>query len=184
MKRCSSKVIILLQETHSTCRSEEIWINQWGCGKDSIIFSHRTSNSKGVLIAFRKSLNHRILSAQCDANGRYIILDLEIDNCPFIPVNYYAPNNECQQLQVLKEISNKNWTTSDLKDNTQFLWRGNFNVIFHEKSDADGRNPKFKDKSVNKIISMISENDLCDIYKVRYPQSRQNTWRCKTLLIQ
>ena len=30
----------------------------------------------------------------------------------------------------------------------------------------------------------MSENDLCDIYRVRNPQSRQYTWRCKTPLIQ
>ena len=74
-KSCSSKGIVLLQETHSTARNEA---NQWGCGKDSVVFSHGTSNSKGVLIAFRECVNYRILSAQCDANDRYIILDSEI----------------------------------------------------------------------------------------------------------
>ena len=49
---------------------------------------------------------------------------------------------------------------------------GDFNVIFDEKLDADGGNPNLKDKSITKIISMMSENDLCDIYRVRNPQSR------------
>ena len=30
----------------------------------------------------------------------------------------------------------------------------------------------------------MSENDLYHIYRSKYPQSRQYTWRCKTLLIQ
>ena len=119
-KSCSSKGIALLQETHSTARNEAMWTNQWGCGKDSVVFSHGTSNSKGVLIAFRELVNYKILSAQCDADGRYIILDLEIDNCPFILINYYAPNDECQQLQVLEEISN-NLDKLDFKENTQFI---------------------------------------------------------------
>ena len=182
-KSCSSKGIVLLQETHSTVRNEATWTSQWGRGKDSVIFSHRTSNSKGVLIAFRESINYKSRSAQCDANGRYIILDLEIDNCPFILINYYAPNDECQQLQDLEEISN-NLDRLDFKENTQFIWGGDFNVIFDEKLDADGGNPKLKDKSITKIISMMSENDLCDIYRVRNPQSRRYTWRCKTPLIQ
>ena len=71
----------------------------------------------------------------------------------------------------------------DFKENTQFIWGGDFNVIFYEKLDADGRNPKLKDKSITKIISMMSENDLCDIYRVRNPQSRRHTWRCKTPLL-
>ena len=72
----------------------------------------------------------------------------------------------------------------DFKENTQFIWGGDFNVIFDEKLDADGGNPKLKDKSITKIISMMSENDLCDIYRVRNPQSRRYTWRCKKPLIQ
>ena len=172
-KSCSSKGIVLLQETHSTVRNEAMWTSQWGCGKDSVIFSHGTSNSKGVLIAFRESIrNYKIRSAQCDASGRYIILDLKIDNCPFILINYYAPNDECQQLQALEEISN-NLDRLDFKENTKFIWGGDFNVIFYEKLDADGGNPKLKDKSITKIISMMSENDLCDIYRVRNPQSRR-----------
>ena len=65
------------------------------------------------------------------------------------------------------------------KENTQFIWGGDFNVIFDEKLDADGGNPKLEDKFITKIISMTSENDLCDIYRVRNPQSRRYTWRCK-----
>ena len=122
-KSCSSKGIILLQETHSTARNEAMWTSQCGCGKDSVVFSRGTSNSKGVLIAFRESINYRIRSAQCDANGRYIILDLEIDNCPFILISYYAPNDECQQLQALEEISN-NLDRLYFKENTQFNGEG------------------------------------------------------------
>ena len=59
-----------------------------------------------------------------------------------------------------------------LKENTQFIWGGDFNVIFDEKLDTYGGNPKLEDKSITKIISMMSENDLCDIYRVRNPQSR------------
>ena len=170
-KSCSSKGIVLPQETHSTARNEAISTSQWGCGKDSVVFSHGTSNSKGMLIEFGESINYRILSAQCDANGRYIILDLEFDNCLFILINYYAPNDEYRQLQVLKEIGD-NLDRLDFKENTKFIWGGDFNVIFDEKLDADGGNPKLKDKSITKIISMMSGNDLCDIYKVRNPQSR------------
>ena len=64
------------------------------------------------------------------------------------------------------------------------IWVGDFNVIFYENLDADGENPKLKNKSITKIIFMMSENDLCDIYRVRNLQSRRYTWRCKTPLIQ
>ena len=76
------------------------------------------------------------------------------------------------QLQGLKEIGN-NLDRLDFKENTQFIWGADFNVIFDEKLDANGENPKLKDKSITKIISLMSENDLCDIYRVRNPQSRR-----------
>ena len=123
-KSCSSKEIVLLQETHSTASNEAIWTSQRGCGKDSVVFSHGTSNSKDILIALRESINYRIRSAQCDANGRYIILDLEIDKCQFIPTNYYAPNDECQQLQALEETSNNLDRLDFKKEHTIHMGRG------------------------------------------------------------
>ena len=40
--------------------------------------------------------------------------------------------------------------------------------------------PKLKVKSVSKLLSMMSENNLCDIYRIRNPQEKRFTWRRKT----
>ena len=39
--------MFMLQETHSTVDTEKLWLDEWG---GEIIFSHGTSNSKGVAI--------------------------------------------------------------------------------------------------------------------------------------
>ena len=104
-KNASSNGIIFLQETHSCASKESIWTNQWGCGKNSVIFSHGASNARGVLIAFRESLEFKILTSKCDNNSRYIILNMQIQGSPFIIINYYAPDNENDQLLVLNEIN-------------------------------------------------------------------------------
>ena len=59
-KHSSPKGIMFVQETHSTEKVEAIWTNQWGCGKGAIHFSHGKSDSRGVLIAFRKGLDYKI----------------------------------------------------------------------------------------------------------------------------
>ena len=59
------------------------------------------------------------------------MLDLEINNCPFILIKYHGPSDECQQLQVLEEMSNT-LDKLDLRENTQFIWGGDFNVILTE----------------------------------------------------
>ena len=46
--------------------------------------------------------------------------------------------------------------------------------------DAGGGSPKLKVKSVSKLLSMMSENDLCDIYRIRNPQEKRLTWHRKT----
>ena len=48
--------IIFLQETHSTADIEEKWRTEWETiGGGKIFFSHGDSNSKGVLIMFKKN---------------------------------------------------------------------------------------------------------------------------------
>ena len=40
--------------------------------------------------------------------------------------------------------------------------------------------PKLKIKSLSKLLSMMSENDLCDIYRIRNPEVKRFTWRRKS----
>ena len=37
---------------------------------------------------------------------------------------------------------------------------------------------------LTKLLSMITENDMCDIYRTRYPFSKRYPWRQKTPLKQ
>ena len=40
MEKTSRKRITFLQETHSVLKDEKVWTDQFGCGKDTVIFSH------------------------------------------------------------------------------------------------------------------------------------------------
>ena len=61
---------------------------------------------------------------------------------------------------------------------------GDFNLCFDTFLDADGGNPKLKINFLSGLISMMEENELIDIFHIRYPDSRQFTWRCKDPLKQ
>ena len=178
-KNSSSKAVIFLQETHSVKKKENIWNNQWGCGKNSMFFAHGTSNSRGALIAFRKGLNLKVISSHLNDNGRYVILKVEIQSSPFILINYYVPNEEGQQVQILTEISDI-LKKRELEEDTQLIWGGEFNSFFDCKLDADGGNPKLKIQSITTLVSIMSENDLCDIFRVHNPEMKHYTWRRKT----
>ena len=59
----------------------------------------------------------------------------------------------------------------EITTNTRFLCVGDFNTIFDISLDADGG-------LLNS--TMMSENDLCYIFRIRHPDSRRFTWRRKT----
>ena len=78
----------------------DLWTSQWGCGKGGIHFSHGTSNSTGVLTAFREGLDVKIEATVTDNGGRLLILKAKIQNNPVILINYHAPNEEGTQVRV------------------------------------------------------------------------------------
>ena len=114
-----------------------------------------------------------------DKNGRYIVLDMLIDNNPVILVNYYAPNVEPEQLKVLDELAHI-FNQLQTSENTTIIWGGDFNLFFDVHLDAEGGSPKLNFKSLSKLLSMVSENDLCDIYRIRNPEAKRFTWRRKS----
>ena len=167
--------------------NQDMWINQWGCGRNKLFFSHRESNARGVIIAVSESLDIKATSVFKDNNGRFIILYAYIQDKPFLLVNYYVHNDEGGQVQTLSEI-NSIIDKSGIEINTSifFFFGGgeDFNLYFDTFLDANGRNPMLKMSSLSRLISMMKENELSDIFLIRYPESRQSTWRCKNPLKQ
>ena len=59
-----------------------------------IFYSHGSSNSKGVMILVKDSLEFECKEAVCDSHGRYIILKCLIQGQIFMLCNSYAPTDE------------------------------------------------------------------------------------------
>ena len=102
-----------------------------------------------------------------------------IDNNPVKLVNYYAPNVGSDQLKVLDELAHI-FNQLQISENTTFIWCGISICFFYVNLDADGGSPKLKVKSLSKLLSMMSENDLCDVYRIRNPEAKRFTWRRKS----
>ena len=70
-----------------------------------MIFSDGTSNSRGVIVAFRHGVEYKMLSDPiCDPNGRYVILNMEIQGSLYILVNCYAPDSKQEQIKLFRVI--------------------------------------------------------------------------------
>ena len=66
---------------------------------------------------------------------------MEIQDLPYVLVNYHAPNDEQGQLCTLNEIIDK-LKTVDV--DTTFIWGGDWNCILDNSLDAMGGSPSLK----------------------------------------
>ena len=143
-KHTHKNAVILLQETHSIKGNERIWNSQW---RGEVRYAHGTHNSKGGLIAFKDGVNLDIQTEIVDSDGRFIIIKTIINESNVVIVNYYAPNDEPSQVETLTKID-RHIRSLKLEDSTTFLFRGDFNMYFDTKLDADGGNPRLKVNSL------------------------------------
>ena len=70
-------------------------------------FSHGSSHSKGVMTLVNPNLDFKVEKCIQDTNGRFLVLDLLIDELHLILVNIYAPNDANQQVTFFKELENQ-----------------------------------------------------------------------------
>ena len=139
-----------------------------------MLFSHGTSNSTGVCICFRYNLEHKIIKVISDAEGRYIIANMEIQGNPDVLVNCYSPNTETGQIKTFQDL--------DADPECNYIFGGDWNLIFDTTMDSMGVSLKLKEKSIFHLRSIMSDYELIDIYRLRNPGLRQFTWRRKTPL--
>ena len=92
--------ILFLQETHCTCIKEaRVWSDSivqkalWSVGK---------KHSGGVGICFRAGLNFHLVNF--DFEGRYLVVDVDINNVEFCLINIYAPNNHVQRKIFMSDL--------------------------------------------------------------------------------
>ena len=57
-------------------------------------------------------------------------------------------------------------------------------MIFDTFLDANGGSPNLKTDSLNKISTLLSDHDSCDIFRVRFPETQRFSCRQKNPLIQ
>ena len=166
--------IIFLQETHTTEKLETRWKNEWN--NRNIYFSHGTSGSKGVAIIFPKILNYKVNKSYEDANGRYVALNITIDQNTFCLLNCYAPctNQSKNQLEWLSEIQNILEENSD----TNIIIGGDLNDCFIPSLDKFRCKPNTDETEYVKAWKVIcSELNLADCWRLLNPNKRCYTWR-------
>jgi len=65
----------------------------------------------------------------------------------------------------------------DLPINSSIIWGGDVNIVTDLALETAGGNPKIKVGSLEQLHSILKELDLCDIWRIRNPQTKRFTWR-------
>ena len=145
--------------------------------RKKIFYSHGTSNSREVCIALREGLDYKLLSPEVrDDHGRYLILHIEIQEVPYVFINYYAPNDQQSQVTIMKVIVEK-LKTIPVDKATSYIWRGDWNCVLNRSLDALGGVSSLKKESVGQIKALMTDFDLTDIWRVRNLTNKKFTWR-------
>ncbi|KAJ8039679.1 hypothetical protein HOLleu_13759 [Holothuria leucospilota] len=159
--------IISIQETHSVLSDERRWRTEWG---NDIIFSHGTNTSKGVAVLFRADLSPTVSKKITDVHGRFIILDITVNNDIFTFVCVYGPNidNATFFHTVYEHLES-------LKcDN--IICGGDFNFVFNLTLDKYGGVQKTNFKARDACLSYLDKFSLDDVWRTRNPLSSGFTW--------
>ena len=99
--KLESNGVLLLHETHSISDDENSWADD---SEGQVIFSHGTSNSRGVLVVYLGSESFVVKNKINDDAGHILILDVTIDDNDYILVNIYNANTETEQIKVLNNL--------------------------------------------------------------------------------
>jgi exonuclease III len=97
--------IICLGDTHFTKEDEPWYQVEWGY---KAYFSSFSSNQTGIAVLLRSSFQHKVHNIVQDNNGRFLLLDIEVEGkFRFTFATLYGPNKDDPFL--LKISPNKLW---------------------------------------------------------------------------
>jgi len=113
--------IIFLQETtytYSTQDVESIWKTQW---QGKLYFSHGFNHSRGVAILVRDELDLNLNSVSSDDDGRFVMIEAEVQGSSFSLVNIYAPDSVQDQCCFYEKLNKNIEEKATVKENRMIV---------------------------------------------------------------
>ena len=134
---------------------------EWG-GKT--IWSHRTTNSKGVAIAFKRNLEISVLNIFRDKDGRYLFAQIALKQKMLCLANVYGPNND--NPHVFSNFFNdlNNFLSYDV------ILGGDFNLILNNDLDKIGGASQHSNYKAREVVrSHMRAMNLSNSFRIFHP---------------
>ena len=161
--------IYCLQDTHFIEENEHLIRNEWGY---DCIFSSYKSNSRGVAILLNNNFEFKLRKIKRDCMGNYVCIDIQIDNKNITLINLYGPNKDSPTFfdtipEIIEQFANDN-----------IIICGDFNLVLNSDLDYDkGYKNINNPNSRQKVLEIIENYALSDIFRELHSNSRRYTWR-------
>lgn len=132
--------------------------------------SHSTSASRGDAIPIKRVLTLNVINTYTDCEGRYIILNTNIDGTTLDTVNVYGNNLSTELLfsSICNHICNH--------DREAIVWGGDFNFVMNLELDKVGGISKTNFRVRSIVLQIMHTLDLIDTWGERNPRSKGFTW--------
>ncbi|KAL9961456.1 hypothetical protein ACROYT_G030398 [Oculina patagonica] len=164
--------LIFLQETHSTENDECKWKKEWG---SEIIFSHGSSNARGVAVLIKSGLDIVIQHELLKSNGRSIVLKVRIKDKNYLLVNLYGPNKDAEAVRFYQNLS-ATLREMDPDSDDNIIIGGDFNCPLNPTLDKKGGILIPRQHVINSIENIQNEFSLHDIWRIKNPNTCSFTW--------
>jgi len=161
----------MLQETHLTKNDIDQWKTDW---QGDIIFSGSQLNSEGICILFNPKYKIKVENVRELVTGRIITCEALIENNRFTLINVYRPSKGSDHIF---ELLNYYVLTNDEHN---FIIGGDFNTTLNCTLDKKNGRPDTNKKCRNKIIQLMQNNDIIDIWRELHGNKMQFTWHSNT----
>ena len=150
---------------------------EWG-GK--VLYNHRSSHSKGVMILLNPKLDCKIDEGVRDKNRRFLTAKIiSLVDYQIVLANVYAPNDINQQVLFFKELQKLLGKFA----HGMMIIGGDFNCAL-SPSDKGGNPTSKKLLVISEIDNLCHLYSLCDVWRSLNPNARQFTWRNKSFKVQ
>ena len=164
--------ITLLQETHTDVNNVTAWETDWG--NRNIIFAHGTNKSKGVAILLPSKIDCKVITQICDPDGRYIAVELNIDDNQIWVFNCYAPNDQVERVQWLGKIQ----PLLDRAGGSNIIIGGDLNDYFNPQLDKYNAKINLMETDYIKAWkATCNDLNLTEIWRTLNPNTKRYTWR-------
>ena len=160
--------IILLQDIHCKVGKENSFRNSWG--KDILVAPY-THNARGVAV-LTHGVDAEFSDVIIDKEGNFIIAKVVVNKMhQFILVNIYAPNEDDPAF-----FSNLDSLLGEQND-LPIIIAGDWNLVINQEEDTQGYRRSNHPRARSRVLEILHQRNLVDIYRVRHSGERRYTWR-------